>query len=272
MQPLHTQTTPRIAGRKRVERMRRLLTLLADRTQQAPLTLDELVAELGVSKATLRRNLAVLEDERLVVRTHGGVRAAAGGTPQIPVRLRSAQTSLAKQAIARAAARLIPAGEPHTVAVCGGTTTAEVIRALRHRTGLTVITNALPLAVEACAWSNVRVIITGGLVRPHSLQAVGPLSEGTFNFFNLATAVLGADGVSAEHGVTTHDEAEARATAAMITRAHRVIVVADGTKIGKAAPAAVADLARLDDLVTDAHADAAELDRIRGAGVNVHLA
>src|SRR6185312_9667808 len=72
VQPLHTQTTPRIAGRKRVERMRRLLTLLADRTQQAPLTLDELVAELGVSKATLRRDLAVLEDERLVVRTHGG--------------------------------------------------------------------------------------------------------------------------------------------------------------------------------------------------------
>ncbi|WP_211244259.1 DeoR/GlpR family DNA-binding transcription regulator [Actinospica robiniae] len=272
MQPLHTHTTPRIAGRKRVERMRKLLALLADRAQQAPLTLDELVAELGVSKATLRRDLVVLEDERLVVRTHGGVRAGEGGSVQIPVRLRSAQTSETKQAIARAAARLIPAGEPHTVAVCGGTTTAEVIRALRHRTGLTVITNALPLAVEACTWSKVRVIITGGLVRSHSLQAVGPLSQGTFNLFTLATAVLGADGVSAEHGVTTHDEAEARATAAMIARANRVIVVADGTKIGKATSAAVAELTQVDDLVTDANADAAELDRIRGAGVNVHLA
>ena len=272
MQPSDPDTTPRTAGRKRSERMRRLLALLAGRAQEAPLTLDELVAELGVSKATLRRDLAALEDEQLVVRTHGGVRAREGGAVEIPVRLRTAQASVAKQAIGRATARLIPSGEQHTLAVCGGTTTTEVIRALRRRTGLTVITNALPLAAEAAAWSNIRVVITGGLVRAHSLEAVGPLSEGAFNSFTVATAVLGADGVSVEHGVTTHDDTEARANRAMLSRAQRVIVVADGTKIGKSTQAPLADLARVDDLVTDAHADAAELDRIRGAGVRVHVA
>jgi DeoR family transcriptional regulator of aga operon len=252
--------------------MHGLLALLAERAQDEPLALDELVADLGVSKATLRRDLAVLEDEQLVVRTHGGVRAREGGALEIPVRLRTAQASLSKQAIARVTARLIPSEEQHTLAVCGGTTTTEVIRALRRRKGLTVITNALPLAAEAAAWSNVRVIITGGLVRAHSLEAVGPLSEGVFNSSNVATAVLGADGVSAEHGVTTHDEAEARANRAMISRPRRVIVVADSTKIGTATAASVADLAHVHDLVTDEHADAAELDRIRGAGVRVHLA
>jgi DeoR family transcriptional regulator of aga operon len=267
-----SDTAPHSVGRKRTERMRRLLALLAGRApQQDPLTLDELVAELGVSKATLRRDLAALEDERLVVRTHGAARAAAGGGSEIPVRLRTAQASLAKQAIGRATARLIPSG-PHTLAVCGGTTTSEVIRALRRRAELTVITNALPLAAEAAAWSDIRVVITGGLVRAHSLEAVGPLSESAFNSFTVATAVLGADGVGARHGVTTHDETEARANRAMITHAHRVIVVADATKIGKATDAPLADLSEIHDLVTDPLADPGELERIRARGVRVHLA
>jgi len=265
-------TSPHTVGRKRIERMRTLLGLLAGRAQDEPLTLDELVAELGVSKATLRRDLAALEDEQLVVRTHGGARAGQGGAVEIPVRLRAAQASLSKQAIARATARLIPSGEPHTLAVCGGTTTTEVIRALRRRAGLTVVTNALPLAAEAAAWSNIRVIITGGLVRAHSLEAVGPLSEGAFNAFKVATAVLGADGVSAEHGLTTHDETEARTNRTMITHANRVIVVADGTKIGKATSASLIDLSEVHDLVTDEHAEPAELERIRGLGVHVHIA
>jgi DeoR family transcriptional regulator of aga operon len=128
---------------------------------------------------------------------------------------------------ARATARLIPHGEPHTLAVRGGTTTTEVIRALRRRAGLTVITNALPLA---------------------------------------------ADGVSAGHGVTTYDETEARTDRTMIAHAHRVIVVADGTKIGEATRAPLADLAEVHDLVTDEHTDPAELRRVRDLGVRVHLA
>jgi DeoR family transcriptional regulator of aga operon len=270
--PSGADTTPHTVGRKRVERMRRLLSLLAGRDSGSPLTLDDLVAELGMSKATLRRDLAFLEDERLVVRTHGGVLAGEGGAQEIPVRLRTAQSSLAKQAIGRATAGLIPSGEPHTLAVCGGTTTTEVIRALRRRSGLTVITNALPLAAEAAAWSNIKVIITGGLVRAHSLEAVGPLSEGAFNSFTVATAVLGADGVSAGHGVTTHDVTEARANRAMIGHAHRVIVVADGTKIGKVTHAPLTGLDQVHDLVTDANADPAELERIRALGVRVHAA
>lgn len=253
--------------------MRRTLALLAARSpDDAPLTLDELVADLRVSKATLRRDLAQLEDERLVVRTHGGVRAGVGGAVEIPVRLRTAQAGVAKQAIALATARLIPSGAPHTLAVCGGTTTTEVVRALRQRADLTVITNALSLAAEAAARSDMRVIMTGGLVRAQSLEAVGPLSDGVFNAFTVATAVVGADGVSAAHGITTHDEIEARTNRTMLLHAKRVIVVADSTKIGRVTHAALAALNEVHDLVTDADADSTELDLIRAAGVRVHLA
>ena len=131
---------------------------------------------------------------------------------------------------------------------------------------------ALPLAAEAAAWANIRVIITGGLVRAHSLEAVGPLSEGAFNSFTVATAVLGADGLSAEYGVTTHDQTEARVNRTMVAHANRVIVVADGTKTGRATRASLTSVAKVHDLVTDDNADPAQRERIRDAGVHVHIA
>ncbi|MEY9863565.1 DeoR family transcriptional regulator of aga operon [Catenulispora sp. GAS73] len=272
MRTPNADTAPHNLGHKRCERMRRLLALLAACSPgDAPLTLDELVAELGVSKATLRRDLAQLEDAHTVVRTHGGVRAGVDGVSEVPLRLRT-QASLAKRAIAQAAAQLIPCGAPHTLAVCGGTTATEVVRALRRRRELTLITNALPIAAEAAAWSDMRVVIAGGLVRAHSLEAVGPLSEAAFNSFTFATAILGADGVSSEHGVTTQNEIEARTNHAMVRHARRVIVVADATKIGRVTRAQLAHMAEVHDLVTDAQADAEELSLIRAAGVHVHVA
>jgi DeoR family transcriptional regulator, aga operon transcriptional repressor len=262
-------TMPHAVSRKRIERMRLLLSLLRDQPDPTPLALDELAVQLRVSKATIRRDLAALEDENLLVRTHGGARAAE--LPQeIPVRLRTTQSQRAKQLIARRTAQLIPAG-PHALAVSGGTTTTEVVRALRYHADLTVITNALSIAAESAAWPRIKVIVTGGRVRAHSLEAVGPLSEATFNSVNVATAVLGADGVSAEGGVTTHDETEARTNRAMVMHAQRVIVAADGSKIARIMLARMADLSEVHDLVTDSSADPAELERIRKAGVHLHV-
>jgi DeoR family transcriptional regulator of aga operon len=261
---------PHAVSRKRLERMLLLLSLLRDRAGRAPMTLDELSAELSVSKATLRRDLADLEDENLLVRTHGGARAAELLPQEMPVRLRTTQSRRAKQLIARRIAQLIPPG-PHALVVSGGTTTTEVVRALRRHDGLTVITNALTIAAEAAAWPRIQVIVTGGRVRAHSLEAVGPLSEAAFSSVNVATAVLGADGVSAEGGVTTHDETEARTNSAMVTHARRVIVAADGSKIGRVMLARMAELSEVHDLVTDSSADTDELERIAKAGVRLHV-
>jgi DeoR family transcriptional regulator of aga operon len=109
------------------------------------------------------------------------------------------------------------------------------------------------------------------VVRPNSLEAVGPLSEAAFNSVHVATAVLGADGVSADDGVTTHDDTEARTNRAMVQHAQRVIVAADGSKVARSMAARMAELTEVHDFVTDASADPAELERIRTAGVRVHI-
>ncbi len=260
------ESSPRAVSGKRSERMRVVLSLLYEQTS---MSLAALANEVGTSSATLRRDLADLDEQGLLVRTHGGARALDARS-EIPVGLRNNQFHGAKLRIARRAVEMIPSG-PHALALSGGTTTGEVARALRNRAGLTIVTNSLTIAMECAARPRLKVIITGGVVRQTSFEAVGSLSEYTFNAINVATAVLGTDGISAGGGVTTHDETEARTNHAMVTNAQRVIVVADGSKVGKVTLAKMADLAEIDDFVTDSSADVDALELIAAAGVTVHV-
>jgi DeoR family transcriptional regulator of aga operon len=190
---------------------------------------------------------------------------------ELPVALRDTQFLEAKRMIAREMARLIPP-ERHAVALSGGSTTAQVVRALSNHRDLTIITNSLTIATLVTSYPRLKVIMTGGSLRPQSLELVGVLAEGTFSAVNVGTAILGADGVSASAGVTTHDETEARTNHAMVSKAQRTIVVADGSKIGRAALAKMAEISDITTLITDDSADPDELQRLRDAGVEVVLA
>lgn len=257
---------PRAASSKRADRMLAVLTSLNDR---GVVSLTSLSRELNVSGATIRRDLADMEDQGLLIRTHGGARAHES-REELPVRLRDSQFRSAKQQIARRVVELLPPG-PYAVALSGGTTTAEVAKALATRTQLTIVTNALTTAIEIASRPNLKVIMTGGVVRSSSFEVVGSLAENTFNAINVGMAILGTDGISAHGGATTHDETEARTNNAMVTHAGRVVVVADGSKVGRITLAKMADLEQIHVLVTDSTADAHELDRLRAAGITVHV-
>ncbi len=206
-----TTTTTTLGPGKRARRLRAELQLLAaSGASGAPVPLQRLTQELSVSVATVRRDLADLEAQGLVVRTHGGARisSSAVGTPRPPAgrEFRGGETPHRPPA-----ATFLPEG-PFAVAIGGGTTAAEVARALVFRTELTILTNSLTTAAEIGARQNLRVLVTGGIVRPSSFEIVGALAESSFAALNIGIAFLGADGVSAEGGVTTHDEVEAAPT------------------------------------------------------------
>ena len=243
-----------------------ILDVIAERRDASVAVLSEL---FGASPATIRRDLAVLTDQGLIVRTHGGAEVS-GRMAEMPVALRDTRFHEAKLRIARAAAARIPR-ERHAVALSGGTTTAAVARELAHR-DLTIVTNSLSIATQVASNPRPLVLMTGGILRPLSLELVGVLAEGTFTAVNVGTAVLGADGVSARAGVTTHDQTEARTNHAMVAEAHRTMVVADGTKIGRAALAQMAGSDEIDMLITDESADPEELVRLRALGVEVVVA
>lgn len=260
-----SQTGPTTSSR-RSDRMVALLAILRDRDEVA---LRDLAQQLGASAATIRRDVASLADQGLLVRTHGGARSAGAGA-ELPVNLRDKRHHDEKEAIAQAVAAEVPLGRG-AIALTGGTTTAEVLRALHHRHDLTIITNSVSIGLEAARVGQQRVLITGGILRPSSLELVGSLADATFRQINVGIAIAGCDGLSVDGGLTTHDTIEAATNHAMLERASRIIAAVDGSKIGKVTLAKLADLSSLDLVVTDSTADPQELERIRQAGVAVKV-
>lgn len=261
--------THRSLGAPSDKRSRRMAAILDLLTIGDVVSIADLSTKLGISSATARRDLATMSEQQLLLRTHGGARAF-GSRSELPVALRDTLFQEAKHAIAAVAAEEIP-HQRHAVALCGGSTTASVARALRGHDELTIVTNSLTIAHLASHHPHLKIVMTGGILRPESLELVGVLAENTFKAINVGTAIVGTDGITAAGGVTTHDETEARTNNAMVTHAQRVIVVADGSKIGRLALAQVADIDRVHLLITDTSADAAALSAIGAAGVEVRV-
>jgi DeoR family transcriptional regulator of aga operon len=245
----------------------RLSLILERLSQTGSVGVSGVATELGVSTASVRRDLQLLEEQHLLSRTHGG--AVANATVyELPLRYRSGSHKGEKRRIAALAAERVD-DTVATVGMTGGTTTTEVARRLADRLGLTVVTNALNIASDLALHPDIKLIVTGGTARSESYELVGPLAESTLAGLNLDIVVVGVDGISIGGGLTTYHEVEAATNRAMIGRARRVIVVADGSKVGKLALARICDVEAVDELITDASADAAELARLEATGVTV---
>jgi DeoR family transcriptional regulator, aga operon transcriptional repressor len=257
-------------ARSTLRRADRVSTILERLSRDGSVDAGLLATEFAVSPATIRRDLQMLADQKLLSRTHGGA-TAADVAYELPVLYRGGQRREQKRAIARCAVSRLPHG-PLTVGLTGGTTTYEVARLLAERFDLTVVTNALNIAVELALRPRVKLIMTGGVNRTQSYELVGPLADQSLAGLNIAVAVVGVDGISARGGLTTHDEVEAHTDNAMIRRAERVVVVADGSKVGQNMLARICAVTEVSELITDSSADPAALEAIRQAGTETVIA
>ena len=268
-QPVRPAPAERPAGRsaRRSERMSEILNSLQ---AAGSIEVGELARRFGVSEATLRRDLTILEEQRLLTRTHGGA-LALDVVYELPVRYRHEHSRDAKRAIAREAVRRLPGGA-HVIGLTGGTTTSEVAKFLSDRSDITIVTNALNIAMELVLRPRIKLVVVGGVSRPQSYELVGPWAEQMLAPVNIGTSFVGVDGIDAAGGITTHDENEARTNRAMISRSQRVIVVADGSKVGRLTLARIADITEIHELITDRSADRDVVAAIRDAGVDVTVA
>jgi len=236
------------------QRLNVVLELVSERGN---VSIAEVSDALGVSTATVRRDLNTLAEQRLVTRTHGGASALGSGY-ELPLQYKIARQAEAKVAIARVVAELIAPGE--SVGLNGGTTTSEVARMLGRSErlqvnsdvpGVTIVTNALNIAYEMSVREHVKIVVTGGVPRRQSYELVGPLVGASLRDFSLDTAVLGVDGLSATFGATTLHEGEAEASREIASVARRLVIAADATKLGRSTFARICPLSRVDVLVTD---------------------
>ena len=251
-----------------MHRSARLSAILERLASGTSVAVTDLSAELAASPATIRRDLAILEQQRLLSRTHGGA-VAHTVTYELPLRYKGVRHAEEKQRIARAAAALVSEGT--AVGLTGGTTATEVARALADKQQLTIVTNALNIASELGVRPNLKLIVTGGLARSQTYELSGPLAEASLTGLNLDVAFIGVDGIDAQAGCTTHQEVEAHTNSIMIRHAKRVIVVADSSKIGKITFARICDTSAVDELVTDIAAGRDAVQALTDAGVRVQL-
>ncbi|WP_026459958.1 DeoR/GlpR family DNA-binding transcription regulator [Schaalia suimastitidis] len=259
-----------------MHRHERLTALFEYITDHTSVTVDELVAEMGVSAATIRRDLDQLASQQLIVRTHGGATCSPTSS-DLPIRYKTgAGNGKEKRLIAFAAANLVSAGE--IIGLSGGTTTTEVAREIALREDLspspaepiTILTNAVNIANELAVRTHIRVVLTGGVVRPLSFELTGPLAKPVLQGLSIDTLFLGVNAIN-QRGTYTHDDSEADINGVMVDQAERVIVVADHAKLGDRAFARICGLDKIDTLVTGENADPEIVRQIKQAGVDVIL-
>jgi DeoR family transcriptional regulator, aga operon transcriptional repressor len=249
-----------------MRQVERLSAILERLSTDGVLDVAELVEAFGVSPATARRDLQLLEEQHMLSRTHGGA-VPRDLLYELPLRYKAARHEVEKKRIAAEAASRVQDGG--VVGLTGGTTTTEVARALVDRHGITVVTNALNVAGELAIRTDIRLVVTGGTARPESYELVGPVAERTLEEVNIDVAFVGVDGISVEAGFTTHHDIEAHTNRTMIDRARRVVVVADGSKLGRVAFAQICPLEMVDELITDAAAPASLVGPLTDAGLAV---
>ena len=259
----------------RHERLNAILTLLSERGQ---LSVEDGVQNLGVSAATVRRDFDHLAQQQLLTRTHGGA-VSTSTTYDLPLRYKIVRQAQAKQRIASAAAAMVPLGG--TVALNGGTTTNEVARAIASRSDLaadpgnhrvTVVTNALNIATELAVRPQVRIVVLGGVARPQSYELIGPLTNAILDQVTTDLAFIGVDAVDPGIGAMAEHEGEASVNRSMASRAGKVVVVADSSKLRSRAFAVICPPSDFDVLLTEQDPGKAVRSQYADHGVEVVVA
>lgn len=229
----------------------------------------ELSSELKVSAVTIRKDLKLLEERKLLFRSHG---SATSQDPYITDRHVNDKEKIQvseKQRIARAALSMIDPSD--SIILASGTTINELSRQMKNMEGVTVITASLIASQNLTVNAGIELIQLGGLVRKSSSSIVGPQAESMLRGFSSNRLFLGVDGIDPEFGLTTTNSLEASLNQAMIEAARRVIVLADSTKFGRRGFGRICGLERVDTIITDKAAPEKLVAMCHEKGVEVIL-
>jgi DeoR family glycerol-3-phosphate regulon repressor len=215
----------------------------------ASLAVEEIATRFGVSRETIRRDLARLDHAGLLRRVHGGaVVPRLGDEP--PFQERQKLNMDAKRRIGLAAAALFAPGD--SLMIDTGSTTEQFATALAAKTDMTIITNSNRIATAICAGQGRnRVFVLGGTFQSESGQILGSLCIDQLQHFNADHVVLGVGALSADGRVMDFDVDEASLARAMIARARAVTILADHSKFDRQALITVCRLDAVARLITD---------------------
>ena len=228
--------------------------------------------QFGVSRQTIRKDLAVLAAQGRITRAHGGAISFESRPSERSFAIRERMQRAEKAAIGAAAAMRVNDGE--CIAIDASTTGLHLARALCARGSwnhLTVVTNGLRIASELAGCPGIAVVLPGGWVRWEALSVVGTIGSGVFDRINVQTAFVGAAGFTFETGLSDATEEEAQIKRSMIEVAREVFAIVDHTKWGHTAFATFCRTEELTGVISDRSAPESMVTAPEGRGIEISL-
>ena len=217
-------------------------------SEQGECSVSELAAEMDCSKATIRRDLSDLEDRKLIERSHGGAVPVTTVGNEQTYGQKEVQNLEGKMRIAERAAEEIT--ENQVVFFDAGSTTMEIAKNAPDSRSFLAVTNSPVLAIKLGEQAH-DVKLTGGSLRHETRALTGPSAERFMERTNFDLLFLGTNAIRPSEGLMTPNEDEARLKSLMIENAGRVVLVSDGSKLGKRSFVKFAELAEIDMFITD---------------------
>jgi len=202
-----------------------------------------------VTEVTIRQDLEHLEQDGQIIRAHGGAYLKNIDLGIRDFNLQNKGNLAEKMIIARKAIEFIEDGD--TIIMDSGSTTTEIAKLLNGYNNLTVITNALNIALILGAQTGINVIVTGGEFKAPTLSLTGQKAADFFQNLHVDKLFLATAGIALKSGLTYPGISDLCVKRAMIESANEIYLVADSSKIGKNSFASLGALSLIDYLITD---------------------
>lgn len=233
-------------------------------------SVSQLSEEFKVHEATIRRDLSEIEREGHLRRTHGGVILAEGIRSEPSFMVRVTERVEEKARIGAKAAEMVHEGD-HII-LDSGTTTLQIAKNLVNKANITVVTNDINIAAELKDSKGIRIIVTGGILYPESFILNGMFTNEVLKTLHVHKAFVATPAVHPKKGLTHFEEQLVSAKVGMIEVADEVIVVTDHTKIGGISLHKVADVNKINQVVTGSEVSELQLQLFKEAGIRVSTA
>jgi len=250
----------------------RLIRIMEKISRDKKVVVSELAAMFDLSKPTIRTDLAILELRGLIERTHGGailkdVKSEKYVSGKSLLDLRKETQKEEKQRMAQRVRDLVQDGD--SIMIDGGSSTYYVLKYLRERLGLTIITHSVFLLPVLLQIPDAKIYLTGGFIHREFEDLIGDISINSLQRFKPEFSIVAVDAISIENGLTSTETSTAQIKKQMLAIGAKSIVVADSTKFGKVSLCHIADLKDIDYLVTDKNVPADVVNFIRGTNVEL---
>lgn len=249
---------------------RRQEEILKEIDEKGYVNVVDLCETHNVSTVTIRKDLNLLENEKLLHRTHGGASKQPIYAFERDVRQKETLQVDQKQQIAKEALKFI--SENDSIILGSGSTIHYLARVIAGFQKLTVLTPSLRVSLALSKDTHIGTIQLGGDIRNSATSVVGPIAEAILSQFSCNKLFLGCDGIHLEFGLSTSNAMEAHLNQAMIDVAEKVIVLADSTKMNIRGFGKICGLDKIDVLITDAGIDLETKTKLEEMGIDVVIA